>query len=321
MRIFFVAFFLGFVFVQCPLEAFSCINEWDYESAALIFVSYELQSFSQLPWIYQTLRPELVTHSNHHSPIDSRVEEGILKILFCVGRSELVNDKALILDLGPRSFSLKARPVDWGAEGLSNNKGKRIVEGHMTSIVLFDQARPNWVILRSARLLNAENGEAIVEIVIQNLSPVDSPIGSVKIHAMSPGGHCFSGSDPMQDVVLEWDRILATGGSDGAWTLWGTTPVKVRASYSFRGRCNPRSFEATVPVQQTVASNGSTRITMRLRQLPKGESNRRSLDVIFLSMQLPNLEIPSPILSWDAWTVAVGSDIGVWPETLAISRQ
>ena len=62
MRIFFVAFFLGFVFVQCPLEAFSCINEWDYESAALIPVSYELQSFSQLPSLVPDFHPLLPLH-------------------------------------------------------------------------------------------------------------------------------------------------------------------------------------------------------------------------------------------------------------------
>jgi hypothetical protein len=303
-----------------PLAASTCIHQWDEESRILVPISYELQANSQMPWIYQTLSPRLLTltkHGGYHRPEESNIESGVLKTSFCIEKSELADDKAFTLDLGPRRLSLKARPIEWETAGLVNQEGKKITEGHMTPIVIIDQAKPDWAILRSAQILETDNGDVLIEAIIQNLTPIDLPIDSMFIQGVGrrkEGYSCLQ-EDPMQDVILEWDRILATGGSDGAWTVLGTTKVKIDASYSLRGICSSPSLKAFVPVRQSVPGNSWIRVTMRLLQLPK-VSNARPL------ARIDSQRIDSQgIESWDRWMVGVRSDVGVWPQDLAITRQ
>ena len=191
----------------------------------------------------------------------------------------------------------------------------------MTPIVLSDQVKPDWAALRSARLLSSQDGALLLEVIIHNFENSDLPLQEISIglsHPRSAKIACIR-EDPRQSVTLEWERIQATEGADGAWTTLGNTKIKVGVAYRNTGECSDYTFAASVPVQQIVPQGGSARISLILRGVGSVSAGANSLEPesLFLGRRK---SIP-PLQSWLTWRVGASADASIWPKTLLVSRQ
>lgn len=299
---------LCLLFLCTPRFAYSatCVLKQSGGSQVAVPIEYKISSSGdEFLWIYASLAGAVTlrTPQKEYSPVVFRIERRRLYMQFCVARTDLPTPEQLMhLGLGPRSFSLKARPVKWPR---GEAKG---AEGQMTRIVLEDSRPPDWMVLRSARFLPAEDGTLILEVIVSNLSAFDVPLETMNLDASRVAmAHACLSPDPYQNLTLEWDRILASAGAKGAWTTLGDEKIKVIVSGRFEGECSPLKFDVTVPIQQTIPSHSTLRLMLKLNQLP---SSRRSRDGSDEESLLPLF------MTYETWTIGLGADVRIWPPSL-----
>jgi hypothetical protein len=294
-----------------------CLPKGDGEDQVLVSISY---SFSrETPsWVYGSLLPLLETPAIEPSnvtgqnrsvwlyPLETQAKARNNEFLFCVSQNELPGPgQSMALHIGPRVHFLNPRPIDWSKAGLINQVDREISEGRMLPITLNDQAAPDWVILRSARLLKVDDGSILLETIIHNLSNLEVPINGleIEISTPSPGMGACTGSDPTQVVTIDWERIIATAGEDGTGTDLGGTKVKVPTSYKLAGECDSYEINALVPIQRNIKPSSATRVTLNLKEIPKAPGFAK---------------LPENLSYWQHWAVTVKADTPIWPEALLV---
>lgn len=145
---------------------------------------------AQYAWIYQSLRPTMATvQQNRVAPISTNIENDALKMTFCI--PEPAETERLILRVGPRAYDLAVRPIT----KLSSD-GRE-----MSPILLVEQPRPDWVIVKSAKRLETEASHLpSFEVELYNFGQAHSG-GQVVFEAFHYWSACAMGSAPARVKV------------------------------------------------------------------------------------------------------------------------
>ena len=153
---------------------------------------------AQYAWIYHSLNPTLAMVQDRVDPISTNIEDGALKMTFCIPVP--AETERLILRVGPRAYDLAIRPITKLSSDLRE----------MSPILLVEQPRPDWVIVKSAKRFETEASDLpSFEVELYNFGQAHSG-GQVVFEAFHYWSLCARGSTPARvkvQVSLSGQRL------------------------------------------------------------------------------------------------------------------
>lgn len=245
----------------------------------------------------------------------------------------------LYFSTGPKTWKLSLDEKDWRREHMAVQSNSTI-RGAVVQIVL---DKPNWLVLASARLLDAADPSMhVLEIILRNYTDSEFLIEDVHLDARQPrasdgprcGTHGIVG-DPPQEIVVDWERVIETGGEDGAWTMFAQTLVNVEATVRY-GKCKGENhyFGARIPSELSVGPGDKARYVFRVQQQsgwihgqqPRqygGFSSfldlRRLFGRLVTSINNPLVGVSRNPLLWEHLEVGIDGDGVVSPRRLLVA--
>jgi hypothetical protein len=223
---------------------------------------------------------------------------------------------------GPRVWSIRLGELPWKQyRGISN---KEFVWYGAQASVTLTVSDPDWVVVRSARLLPlVDANQYILETVVENLSPIPVPLSYLHLALAHPRDNRNSCAlaDPQVTLTLAWERILSQreeSAEPSAWAQIGKSTIRVDNRARLDGGCSDFSFFAVVPVDVDVAPKTLERIDVKIVDLPSPTRPGVPRD------RVPPHAVDQPkdagfgLTGWNHMAVGVG---GALPSSVVVDRR
>jgi hypothetical protein len=251
-----------------------CIDQFSRKDVVEIKVIFKFRnSHYHADWAYKLLNPRLKMPKQSYTvyPKKESVTDKGLEAIFCVDFDDVSFDSNFGMMLGPKSFSVAPRPIEWSDTEFVSESRKKLRVAKMSLIQFLSLDDPDWLLLESVRVLKVLDGNTwILEAILANKSDHPVALQQLELFASHPkrdGVDCEV-PDPIQEVTISWNKIIS-GSDKGAWTKLGDTNVQVKVSYRNQGVCSSYSFEADIPIQHTVAAGQVIRIELKINEMPR----------------------------------------------------
>jgi hypothetical protein len=181
---------------------------------------------------------------------------------------------------------------------------------------------PDWVMLRSARLLRGEGNQSILQVTIDNRSLEAVSLDTLVLGASHPapdrGVSCEKG-DRAQELRLSWAKVIEQSPLVEAWTTIEDVKISVPVKYSSRGVCSGFYFRAAVPISAIVPPTQILRYTLRVLEFPTASTGRaRSASDPFASISALANGPPAALTAWKSVSVAMSPSAGMFPSSTEV---
>ena len=267
---------IGLFLLVAAQMACACVNGHSVVSIPLE-VQFASPDYRQ-EWIYLSLNPRiLLSNGVSTSAHEAHMVEGSFQMEFCVDEVALQEAKEFRLELASSTKVISTRPIEWHESGAARN-------GRMAMIRLLEQPDPNWVAMRSIRMIPeaGEKGALLLELTVVNFSSVESSHDTLVLRA--GGGpapvHCMESHEEYQETYLNLSRTSSASKTGDSWTMLGESKVDVPVSIT--SACGYYdSMSASIPIQTQIAPGSTVRIVLKLLSgksgRPARERSMRSL--------------------------------------------
>jgi len=232
------------------------------ENNSIVTVPVEFQFAGaefQRDWIYFSADSSLLAGWSFE-PDKAEVVDGTLRMQFCIPETSLRDNKEIKLTIASRAKSLVPRPVEWLGEGSNRH-------GTMATIRLLEQPDPDWVALKSIRVIQAseEAGASLLELTVVNFTSADSLFDSLVLSAGGSwdGSMCAASPPYTQQTFLNFSSESSTAKSEESWTMLGENKVVVPVTVVERCGQTPQ-MSAVIPIQTQIAPKSAGRIVLKL---------------------------------------------------------
>ena len=157
--------------MNCRAQCLSAINK---ENTVLVHIAFEFRDPQfRTDWVYGSLggQIKLPIRNTPYSPTNSGVHDGRLELDFCIHERDLPPLNAKFkAHLGPREFTISVRPIEWESQEMVNYWGTKVKQGRMGAVFFLNQPDPDWVVAKSAGLLESADQFPRIEIELYNFS-------------------------------------------------------------------------------------------------------------------------------------------------------
>jgi hypothetical protein len=196
----------------------------------------------------------------------------------------------------------------------------------------FTLAAPDWPIIDMARMLPGTGGSGgVIELLVSNYSDLPLQLTRLNIQAFHPRltNPLCMGSDPLQEVILNW-RVIARTTKDpphqpAASTDIGGVDVQVPTVFRGRGKCSDYSFSAAVPLVNIVRGRERVRLFLVVNEMPESPPARDGSVIRLFGIETSGpviAGVPESLYAWDSVSVGLEADHAfVYPRVVALERR
>lgn len=213
--------------------------------------------------------------------------------------SKPTTSQQLNISLGPVSWTIPVGSLEWKQYHYEDSDTNGVWEGAQAQLDLKID-KPDWTLIRSARLLFTPKGDmTLLEVVVENLSDRPTPLNMLDIKSSGPrasSGDCYQDGGTLQLLVLNWDVLASHSdkGEQGAWTTINKVPVRVHASYQRAGTCNGSLLHAEVPISNEVPPKGLSKVQIAIRGVSSlREAHNKRIDQMGLHIPTATIGLNS----------------------------
>lgn len=230
----------------------------------------------------------------------------------------------IVFRTGPREWRASFGNLEW-TEFATETDGESKTWWAAQARLHLEVEDPDWVVLRSARLLPVaakhDDGkrESLLEVIVENRSKATVPLQELLIDAnQRKSFFCSIGPDyrppPPQEVTLNWELIVSQKAPTDveAWTTLAGKDVTVSTALQVENCFSPHTFAAALPVQADVPPGELRRLTVQLAEVPYPLDDTAALGRLS--------PMPTSLTDWHQVLVSLNPSAYVYPQSAPLEK-